>query len=156
MGFIKAIDHRSTEHLTLTYQPGSFIHLKYHFFKRCSLKLHGSRQTRIRKKSWWMSFVFSIWHQSQSCTYFRLPLLHFPYTCIFPWLIRGTNTYFKLQECVIYLELFQNYYQLKIWNSWIHKTQTKHFNFYKKMFIRTLANFRCFQRYKRHLKMSSH
>ena len=47
---------------------------------------------------------------SQSTTYSRLPLLHFPYIGSFPCLIRGAYAYFKLQECVIYLESFQNYY----------------------------------------------
>ena len=51
---------------------------------------------------------------SYSNTYSRLPSLHFPYIRISRCLVTGTDMYFKLQECVIYLESFHNYYQLKM------------------------------------------
>ena len=47
---------------------------------------------------------------------FQITSLHFPCIGIFLRLVRVTYTYFQLHECVVYLELFQNYYQLNKWN----------------------------------------
>ena len=59
-----------------------------------------------------LNMISAVGHKSSAFS--GLPSVHFPYICIFPCFIRGSYTYFKLQECVIYLESFQNYHQLKM------------------------------------------
>ena len=138
----------------------SFVHMKYNFFKRHALKLHGSLQTNKDYKGKLEDVLcFPNMTSAVDHTVILIPdYLHSTFH-IFVFLnvllqvltctSNSKNVLFIQNRFIIIINSKCEIYK-------IQKTQTKFCNFYKKMFKRTWAIFLCFQHYNRYLKSSSY